>query len=220
MHKIVHGALTFRRHIFAAYRDLFQRLAADGQRPQALFIGCSDSRVVPNLITMSDPGDLFIVRNVGALVPPEGSADHSVSSAVEYAVSVLGVSDIIVCGHTRCGAMRALLEGGVGAGPLASWLEHGAASRKLLDTYYPEIKDPAQRLDKLCQVNILLQLDRLRTHSAVAAPLAEGKLHLHGWLFDVETAELSAFQPDEERFVPLGEEARVLGSGRERRDAA
>ena len=222
MHKLVHGALTFRRQIFAAYRDLFQRLAAEGQSPQALFIGCSDSRVVPSLITQSDPGDLFIVRNVGNLVPPADSADSSVASAIEFAVSVLGVGDIIVCGHTRCGAMRTLLDGKQFPGALGNWLEFGKEARALLETYYGDITDPAERLEKLCQVNVLLQLDRLRAHPVIARALADGKVHLHGWLFDVATAQVSMYQPDEERFIRLedSQEAPPLRAGKGRQDAA
>ena len=208
MHKLVHGALTFHRQYFVANRDLFQRLATDGQQPQALYIGCSDSRVVPNLITMSGPGDLFIVRNIGNLVPPPGeTADASVASAIEYALLTLGIRDVILCGHTRCGAMRALLQDGPLPSQVARWLAHGRSSRTLLDTYYPEVTGDEERLERLCQVNVLVQLDHLKAHPVVAERLAAGTVHLHAWLFDVHTGHLSVYQPDEEKFVPLDESA-------------
>src|SRR3990167_5638666 len=108
MQKLLNGALTFRRHMFSAYRDLFERLA-QGQAPEALFITCSDSRVVPNLITATDPGDLFVLRNIGNIIPPydPDDKDNAEAAAIEYALGVLGVRDIVICGHSSCGAMNA-----------------------------------------------------------------------------------------------------------------
>ena len=211
MHKLLAGIAEFRRKLRPAYRERFARLAL-GQAPDCLFFACSDSRVVPNLFASTDPGDLFVVRNVGNLVPPcdgEGrsEADLSEAAAIEFALQVLGVRDIVICGHSECGAMRAILEGGPPAGTphLRDWLAVGdrtLARLKDSPAFAPEL--PAH--NRLSQLNVLQQLDHLRAYPVVRERLAAGTLGLHGWWFDLARAEVLSYDADRHAFLPLGEE--------------
>lgn len=209
MEKLFQGAVTFRRHIFSAYRELFARLAS-GQRPEALFVTCSDSRIVPNLITATNPGDLFVVRNVGNIVPPPDTPSAE-AAALEFAVGNLGVRDIIVCGHSGCGAVRARLQpppGGLGTN-LKSWLRHMDAAVDRLGEVTAERQldqTMAERLTMLAQMNVLLQLQHVQTHPMVAERLSAGTLKLHGWYFEIERAELSAYDAEKGSFQPLVKE--------------
>ncbi|MBO3748065.1 bifunctional SulP family inorganic anion transporter/carbonic anhydrase [Streptosporangiaceae bacterium NEAU-GS5] len=192
---LVEGARDFQRRTAPHLRPLLHRLAR-GQRPSHLFITCADSRVVPNLITASGPGDLFTVRNIGNLVPRHGAGDDSVAAAIEYAVKVLGVRSITVCGHSRCGAMAAMLEPVEQPGSLGGWLQH---ARPSLGRY--EAEDPEAGLDRLCRVNVIQQLDNLRTYPLVEGLVMAGKLELTGLYFDIATAGVDVL--DEEGFTPV-----------------
>lgn len=209
MQKLIKGALTFRRHVFAAYRDLFARLA-EGQSPEAMFITCSDSRVVPSLITSTDPGDLFVVRNVGNVVPPYAPGaprDNPGAAAIEYAVNALKVRHVIVCGHSRCGAMRAALMGGTEGLPhVAAWLGHVNQAKELLEPYEP-FPDEQTRVDMLSELNVLTQIKHIKTYPFIAEKLESGELHLSAWFFEIDSAQLYTFNPDEEQFVPLTEQS-------------
>jgi carbonic anhydrase len=179
-------------------RDELARLAREGQRPQQLFLTCADSRLVTSMITASGPGDLFVVRNVGNLVPLPGeeSGDDSVAAAIEYAVDVLKVRSITVCGHSRCGAMQALLTSRPSGArtPLRRWLRHGRPSLERLSGGVrprPRLADrrPADAVEQLCLANVVQQLDHLRAHEAVARAVRGGVLELHGMYFDVGEAQ-------------------------------
>ncbi|MFF8595349.1 carbonic anhydrase [Streptomyces sp. NPDC015220] len=180
MHDLAEGVTRFQRDVQPAKAELFARLAGN-HAPHTLFIGCSDARVVPELITASEPGELFVVRAVGNLVPAHAPGPDAVAAAIEYAVAVLGVSDIVVCGHSGCGAMTALAETHdlSGAPALARWLRHADAS----------LARTAARGDvaALVRQNVLAQLANLATHPSVARALAEGTLTLHGWIYDIAT---------------------------------
>lgn len=207
MQKLLKGALTFRRHVFTAYRDLFERLA-DGQEPEALFITCSDSRVVPNLITATDPGDLFVVRNIGNIVPPSNpnDEDNAEASALEYALNVLKVRHIVICGHSGCGAMKAALGTIDDKMPhVKKWLRHTTAAKKLLDPY-ADVTDPQARADLLSELNVLVQVKNLKTHPIVQERLENGSLFLHAWFFEIDSAQLYTYDPGEEEFVPITEQ--------------
>jgi carbonic anhydrase len=210
MQKLIKGALTFRRHVFSAYRDLFAKLA-QGQSPEALFITCSDSRVVPNLITATDPGDLFVVRNVGNIVPPHAPGaprENPGAAALEYAIEVLNVRHVIVCGHSSCGAMRAALSG-VGSDRMphaAAWLSHVDQAKQLLQPYEP-FPDEQTRADMLSELNVLTQIKHIKTYPFVAEKLESGALHLSAWFFEIDSAQLYTYNPDEEQFVPLTEQS-------------
>ncbi|MFF5278795.1 bifunctional SulP family inorganic anion transporter/carbonic anhydrase [Streptomyces sp. NPDC000133] len=197
-HRLASGLSSFQRNTAPLVRDELARLAREGQRPSQLFITCADSRLVTSMITASGPGDLFTVRNVGNLVPPPGSeaGDDSVGAAIEYAVDVLKVESITVCGHSGCGAMQALM----GTRPdtprtsLWRWLRHGLPSLERMTSRHhawARISGqlPADEVEQLCLTNVVQQLDHLRAHESVARRLAEGALQLHGMYFHVGEAQ-------------------------------
>jgi carbonic anhydrase len=205
MQKLVDGVHNFQRGVFGSQREFFQKLV-DGQRPMALFITCSDSRILPNLITQTEPGELFILRNAGNIVPAHGGNPGGGEAAtIEFAVSVLGVPDIIVCGHTHCGAMKALLGPADNLADMPAtrkWLGHAAATRQIMKDKYQHLA--AESLLTACvEENVLVQLENLRTHPVVAAGLARKTLNLHGWVYKLASGDVFAFDPDEGQFTPL-----------------
>ena len=230
MQKLIQGVHHFQTAIFGTQRELFERLA-EGQSPEVLFITCSDSRINPNLLTQTEPGELFILRNAGNIVPPYGAAWGGEAATIEFAVTGLGVKDIIVCGHSHCGAMKGLL-----APPprrdfpaLSQWLSHAEATRRIVrDKYagsgfgcasaHPEgvsdqdvtdhkcsDRESASLLNITIQENVLAQMENLRTHPVVASGLAQGKLKLHGWVYKIETGEVFGYNPESCQFQKLAE---------------
>ncbi|MCX4995060.1 bifunctional SulP family inorganic anion transporter/carbonic anhydrase [Streptomyces longwoodensis] len=197
-HQLVRGISAFQRNTAPLVRDELERLAREGQRPSQLFLTCADSRLVTSMITSSGPGDLFVVRNVGNLVPLPGedSGDDSVAAAIEYAVDVLEVRSITVCGHSGCGAMQALLnaEPGEAHTPLRRWLRHGLPSlERMADDGRPWARlagrAAADAVEQLCLTNVVQQLDHLRAHASVDRALRAGALELHGMYFHVGEAQ-------------------------------
>ncbi|MGW0184931.1 SulP family inorganic anion transporter [Streptomyces sp. NPDC003362] len=197
-HHLARGISAFQRKTAPLVRGELARLAREGQRPVQLFLTCADSRLVTSMITSSGPGDLFVVRNVGNLVPLPGeeSGDDSVAAAIEYAVDVLEVRSITVCGHSGCGAMQALInsEPGGAQTPLKRWLRHGMPSlERMADTERPWARlagrRPADAVEQLCLTNVVQQLEHLRAHESVARALREGALELHGMYFHVGEAQ-------------------------------
>lgn len=207
MQKLVQGVHAFQSNIFRTQSEFFERLS-DGQNPQALFITCSDSRINPNLITQTDPGDLFIIRNAGNIVPPHGAANGGEGATIEFAVAGLGVPDIIVCGHSHCGAMKGLLEPAAlkDLPAMTSWLSHAEATRRIVREKYTDRTNSAL-LTTTVEENVLVQLENLRTHPTVAAGIARGRLKLHGWVYKFETGEVFAYEPERGQFVPIAEAA-------------
>ncbi|MFF4759923.1 SulP family inorganic anion transporter [Streptomyces sp. NPDC001292] len=217
-HRLAHGIRAFQHSTAPRVREELARLAREGQRPSQLFLTCADSRLVTSMITSSGPGDLFVVRNVGNLVPPPWQGDDdSVAAAVEYAVDVLGVRSITVCGHSGCGAMQALLASASGSGsgqtrtPLGRWLRHGLPSlERMADDGRPDPRPagrpPADAVERLCLTNVVQQLEHLRAHDSVARALREGTLELHGMYFHVGEAEayLLTGAHGEETFTLVG----------------
>ena len=205
MGDILDGASRFRCDAFPSQQALYRELARNGQHPKALMISCADSRVVPELITQCGPGELFVCRNAGNIVPPFTEVNGGVSSTIEYAVMVLRVSDIVVCGHSDCGAMKALL----GPAPLdgmpsvKAWLGHSHAAVNVLRRAYPGVHDPATEAEMLGQENVVAQLNHLRTHPAVAGGIADGQITLHGWFFRLEDGAILALDGTTGRFRPL-----------------
>jgi carbonic anhydrase len=206
MQKLVHGIHTFQTSIFASQQELFERLAG-GQQPEALFITCSDSRLDVSMLTQTRPGELFIMRNAGNIVPPYGAVHGGEAATVEYAVAVLKVRDIIVCGHSHCGAMTGLLhpEQIENLPAVRHWLHHAEATSRIIQENYPHITDEKARLTATVEENVLVQLENLRTIPVVAARLVKGDLHLHGWVYKIETGEVFAYDPEAGQFVPLAE---------------
>jgi carbonic anhydrase len=211
MEKLIEGVHKFHTDEFGNYRSLFRKLSQEGQNPHTLFITCSDSRVLAELITRSKPGDLFVVKNVGNIVPPASAtgSTNSTAAAIEFAVDSLRVSDIVVCGHSQCGAMEALITGLAAGNPLPhlrEWLALAAPVRQVLQTEYHHLKSNAERTTAAAEENVLFALENLRTYPVVQARLADGSLRLHGWFFKIASAELFAFDPETKQFLPLGVE--------------
>lgn len=211
MEKLIEGVHKFHTDEFGNYRSLFRKLSQEGQNPHTLFITCSDSRVLAELITQSKPGDLFVVKNVGNIVPPASAtgSTNSTAAAIEFAVDSLRVSDIVVCGHSQCGAMEALITGLPSDNPLPhlrEWLALAAPVRQVLQTEYHHLKSHAERTTAAAEENVLFALENLHTYPVVQARLADGSLRLHGWFFKIASAELFAFDPETKQFLPLGVE--------------
>lgn len=203
MQKLIQGLHQFHSTVFSSQRELFERLA-HGQSPDALFITCSDSRINPNLITQTEPGDLFILRNAGNIIPPYGASQGGEAATVEFAVAGLGVKDIIVCGHSHCGAMKGLLDESLVAGTPAvrQWLGHAEITKRIMQENYSELT--GDRLLSACvQENVLAQIENLKTHPSVAARLSSGKINLHGWIYKFETGQVFAFDYAQGQFVPM-----------------
>lgn len=203
MRKLVSGVHQFQSSAFAERKELFERLA-DGQHPHSLFITCADSRIDPGLLTQSSPGDLFILRNAGNLVPCYGKEHGAEAAAIEYALAALDVEHIVICGHSHCGAMGALVDPTLveGLPAVSSWLSHAAATRRVVKENYGELTRD-EEINVTIQENVLIQLENLRTHPMVAARLAAGRLHLHGWVYKIETGEVFVFDPAEGQFNPI-----------------
>lgn len=207
MDHIIQGVRHFHKHVFARQKELFEKLARE-QKPRALFIACSDSRVHPNLITQTGPGDLFILRNPGNIVPPYSSRNDSESATIEYAVAVLKVSDIIVCGHSNCGAMSALLRHDTlqDLPAVSGWLHHAESTRRIVapnENGNGNCKIDEPMVDAAVECNALIQLDNLRTHPVVAVGLANNDVHLHAWVYDIASGDVRAYDNDQKRFISL-----------------
>lgn len=203
MDHIVKGLHHFRNGIFEHQRDLFEKLV-HGQNPLTLFISCSDSRVMPALMTQSGPGDLFELRNAGNIVPPFGASNGGESATIEFAIAGLNVRDIVVCGHTHCGAMKALLDPkSADSMPLVkSWLNHAETTRRIMAENYPNLA-AEHRLNVAVQENVLVQIENLQTHPAVAVKLQRNEISLHAWVYKLESGEVFAYDQGEGHFVPL-----------------
>ena len=221
MRKLIQGIVSFRQDVRPDYKDTFARLAL-GQKPDCLFIACSDSRVVPNLFASTEPGDLFVTRNVGNLVPPSGpggisTGDEAEAAAIEYGVTTLGVRDIVVCGHSSCGAMQVVLDASAngqangapppaaGAPNLNRWLRHALPALEKL-TAGITIDPSLPPVDVLSQLNVLDQVAHVKTYPAVEDRLAAGTLGVHAWWFDIKNADVYAYEPDPNRFILIDEQ--------------
>jgi carbonic anhydrase len=204
MEKLIRGLVDFRKNKLPGLAPLFRELAERGQKPDVLFFACADSRVVPNLMVSTDPGDLFVVRSVGNLVAPASPdgvsiGDVSEASAIEFSLSKLRVKHIVVCGHSRCGAIEAILAGreNYAALPnLKAWLAHGESSFARL-VRSPFIDPKLSAVDRLSQANVLQQLDHIATYANVRTLVDEGAIMLHAWWFDVATGDVHVY--DKER---------------------
>src|SRR3954454_3192897 len=218
MERLLKGVATFQREVFPQHRELFEKLAAK-QNPLALFITCADSRVVPDLITQSDPGDLFICRNAGNMVPAYGETNGGVSATTEYAVVALNIRHIIVCGHSDCGAMKGVLhpEAVEQMPTVRSWLAYGEMSRRIVNEAYPQLSEES-KLNALVAENVVAQLDHLKTHPSVASRLAAGRISIHGWVYNIRTGQVEAWDAEKSRFVSI--EHYDINSGTPRRRIA
>lgn len=203
MDKLAAGVERFRREHHAPNRAFFEQLAAKKQQPLALFITCSDSRVNPNLITQTEPGDLFLIRNAGNIVPPYGAGGGE-EATIEYSIEVLGIRDIIICGHSQCGAIQGLLASELLASlpAVKEWCHHAEATRRIVCRKYSDL--PQAELARLAaQENVLVQMTHLSTHPSVATHLAARELRVHGWYYDIGPGEVLQFDESLARFRPL-----------------
>lgn len=210
MRKLINGIVEFRRNVQNEYIEKFSRLA-QGQKPDSLFIACSDSRVVPNTFASTDPGDLFVLRNVGNLIPPCGEhgvsiSDESEAAAIEFAVLNLNVADIIVCGHSNCGAMQAILNDRSQVDPqnLKNWLRHGETALKRMHTGHG-VESSESEVNRLSQTNVLVQMENIKTYPAVQERIRQGRLRIHGWWFDLSKADVYSYDKEQKRFVVIDE---------------
>ena len=211
MRKPIMGIVDFRERLLPQYAERFRSLA-ESQAPDALFITCSDSRIVPDLLASTDPGDLFVMRNVGNLVPPAtadgaSTGDLSEASAIEYAVLVLQVRDIVVCGHSECGAMQAALtRRPMPETPnLAKWLHHAGPAVFRLEQEGPLDRNLSLP-NQLSQLNVLVQLEHLMSYPVVRDRVASGTLRLNGWWFDIATGDMFAYQRESRAFKAIDRE--------------
>ena len=197
--KFLRGISQFQKYVYPEHQDLFEKLAG-GQRPEALFITCADSRIDPCLLTQTKPGELFICRVIGNVVPPYPDAVGGVSATIEYAVGVLGVPEVIVCGHTDCGVMRgALNPEALAAYPsVAAWLRYTKVEHR-------EPEPSADLLLALTEDNVVAQLQNLRSHPVVAARLEHGDLALHGWVYHIGPGTVTAYNEASRRFETTAE---------------
>ena len=203
MLKLIEGVAKFQSTV-QENRDLFSRLAT-GQSPKVLFITCADSRVVPQLLTSSQPGDLFVVRNAGNVVPPYPLTSSGEGASIEYAVAVLGVGHIVVCGHSDCGAMKGLLapESLSALPSVAGWLEHARpVCQRVDDLYGHELTGP-EKLRRTTELNVLQQLGHLRSHPAVASALERSEISLHGWVYDIGSGAVDVYDSAADTFTAL-----------------
>lgn len=204
MEKLISGIERFRNSSFEDRKKLFAELA-NGQSPEVLFITCSDSRIDPNLLTHTEPGDLFIIRNAGNIVPPHTRTAGGVTASIEFAVAALGVEHIVVCGHSDCGAMKGALNPGAltDLPHVHDWLDNTRAAVESVRARAGE--DSSDTLSQVTEENVVLQLHHLRTHPAVLSKLATGNVELHGWVYDIEHGTIKAFDEESGQFVPAEE---------------
>jgi carbonic anhydrase len=207
MKKLLQGIVDFRKNLTEERRTLFANLAL-GQKPDVLFIACSDSRVVPNLFASTEPGDLFVLRNIGNLIPPCSCSGHesSIPAALEFSLYSLNIRDIIVCGHSECGAMQALVQGieNLTCPHLKSWLKYGEESlRKVRQGF---VLDPSlSEHNQVSQVNVLEQMERISHYPNVRERLEKKQLRIHGWWFDIAQADVYCYESSQSRFVLIDE---------------
>ena len=205
MERLIEGVHRFQSHVYSAQRPLFERLV-EGQEPLALFISCSDSRINPNLITQTDPGELFICRNAGNIVPPHSSHTGAMTASIEYAVGALKVPHIIICGHTHCGAMSGALHPETldKLPHVREWLSHARAAELIARESGEGLSEEA-RLDLLTKENVLLQMAHIKTHPYVAAAVSSRRVEIHGWVYDIASGEILAFDEGRRDFIPVSE---------------
>ncbi|WP_345978773.1 carbonic anhydrase [Sulfurimonas sp. HSL3-2] len=205
--KFAEGNELFQKAYFKQNEKVLLELAENGQNPKTLFIGCSDSRVIPDLIIQSNPGDLFVIRNVGNFVPPFKPDEdyHSTASGIEYAVSVLNVSEIIICGHSHCGAINHLFQTieDPSLTHTKKWLDLGEKAKSMAILSLGKNANSEELLRVTEKLSVITQIENLLTYPAVKKKVDEEKLHIHGWYYDIQTGKIDYYDPDSYEFVPL-----------------
>ena len=198
------GVRRFHTDVFLENRQQYERAAKEPQRPHTLFITCADSRIEPGALTQAGPGDIFVARNIGNVVPAYGEMLGGVSAVIEYSVMALNVSQIVVCGHSDCGAMKGLLdrESLSGMPTVDRWLHNAEAALSIVKARNPHA-DYSETLRKLIDENVLLQLTHLRTHPSVAGRVAEGSLALYGWVYEIGKGVVKEYEPETNGFASI-----------------
>jgi carbonic anhydrase len=202
--KLKSGILRFQQDVYSTRQAEYEYAATHPQKPHTLLITCADSRIDPEMLTQSGPGEIFVTRNVGNMVPPYGEMLGGVSAVIEYAVDALGVKHAVVCGHTDCGAMKGLLagEGALDKMPtVKSWLRNADAAKRVAAT----IDGAEATLPTMTEQNVLLQMQHLRTHPSVAGAIARGALSISGWVYDIAHGTVRIYDEEQNRFLPLTE---------------
>jgi carbonic anhydrase len=204
LERLIGGVRRFQQEVYPKHKHRYLELVRKGQQPHSLFITCADSRIDPELITQSGPGEIFVSRNIGNMVPTYGEVTGGVSALIEYAVGALQVRHIVVCGHTDCGAMIALLhpEKVKSFPTVKSWLRNGQAARRIVRKRNTAL-DGDSKLEQLTEENVLLQMQHLATHPSVAASLAGGTLALSGWVYDIGHGLVRIYDKERREFLPL-----------------
>lgn len=203
MQKLIQGIHKFQNEIYSSQVELFRKLEK-GQNPQVLFITCSDSRINPNLITQTEPGDLFIIRNAGNIVPAFGDHNSGEIATIEFAIDGLGIKDIIVCGHSHCGAMKGLLKPSIveTLPAMRKWLKNAETTRRIIFDHYKHLEGD-ELLMATIEENVLMQIEHLKTHPSVASKLAKNQIRLHGWVYKFETGQIFKYDNEEGQFTAL-----------------
>lgn len=199
------GILRFQTGVYPEQAELYRKAASEPQEPHTLFVACADSRIDPELITQSKPGELFVLRNIGNLIPAYGEMMGGVSAVVEYAVSLLKVKHIVVCGHADCGAIKGLLqpESTVAMPAVKNWLKNAAAAMGVAEALGEKHESPSKFMRRVTEQNVLLQIQHLRTHPSVAAAMARGELTISGWVYEIGSGEVRIWHEDAKSFVPV-----------------
>ena len=205
LEKLKQGALRFQAEVHAEKAEEYLRAATTPQQPHTLVIACADSRVDVESITGAGPGDVFITRNIGNMVPAYGEMLGGVSAVIEYAVSALKVRHIMICGHSDCGAMKALLnpESTAAMPTVRSWLTNGQAALTVAESLSHKDERPSDRLRRLTEENVLMQIAHVKTHPSVAGALARGAVSISGWVYEIGTGEVRIVEDGQREFTPV-----------------
>lgn len=203
MSRLAMGVVKFQREVFPEKQELFERLST-GQSPEALFITCSDSRIETAMLTQTDPGELFICRNAGNIVPPHTNQTGGMTASIEFAIGALRIPNIVICGHTQCGAMKGAMnrEGLTHLPHVREWLGFAQGAVDITEALGARL-DPEAKMRMLLEQNVILQLQHLRTHPTVAVALAQNAVQLHGWVYDIKTGEVSAYDETTREWLPI-----------------
>lgn len=205
LEKLKEGILCFQNDIYPPNAEKYEKAATEPQQPSTLIVTCADSRIDPELITQSGPGEIFVTRNIGNLVPAYGEMMGGVSAVIEYAVSALKVQHIAVCGHSDCGAMKALLDPASleSLASVRNWMRNAEAALSVADSLAPANEPRAERLKRLTEENVLLQIQHLRTHPSVAGAIARKDLTLSGWVYDIGAGRVRISEDGDRTFHPV-----------------
>jgi carbonic anhydrase len=203
------GILRFQNEIYPPNAEKYKKAVSEPQQPSTLIVTCADSRIDPELITQSGPGEIFVTRNIGNLVPAYGEMLGGVSAVIEYAVSALKVKHVAICGHSDCGAMKALVNPASleTLGSVKNWMRNAEAAMNVTDSLAPANEAPLDRLKRLTEENVLLQLQHLRTHPSVAGAIARKELTLSGWVYDIGAGQVRIAENNEREFHPVRQES-------------